>query len=84
VDGATRTTTAGATTVGIVFVGDLTGTLAAPSGDGAVVFQRSGTGGNTCVRSCSTTRWTFKVTDGARLDTGSVRAVSIELTGFVN
>ncbi len=27
--------------------------------------------------------WTFKVTDGARLDTGSIRAVSVELTGFV-
>jgi subtilisin-like proprotein convertase family protein len=27
--------------------------------------------------------WTFKVTDGARLDTGSLRAVSVELTGFV-
>ena len=27
--------------------------------------------------------WTFTVTDGAALDTGSVRAVSLELTGFV-
>jgi subtilisin-like proprotein convertase family protein len=27
--------------------------------------------------------WTFKVTDGAAADTGSVRAVSVELTGYV-
>jgi subtilisin-like proprotein convertase family protein len=27
--------------------------------------------------------WTFRAVDGARLDTGSIRAVSLELTGFV-
>jgi subtilisin-like proprotein convertase family protein len=27
--------------------------------------------------------WTFKVTDGAGADTGSIRAVSLHVTGFV-
>jgi hypothetical protein len=26
--------------------------------------------------------WTLKVVDGARIDTGSIRAVSLHLTGF--
>jgi hypothetical protein len=26
--------------------------------------------------------WTFKVVDEARIDTGSIRAVSLQLTGF--
>jgi subtilisin-like proprotein convertase family protein len=121
IDGTTCTTTIGATTVGIdhTFTGDLTGTLTAPSGASARLFQRvGGTGNNLCqvvfddaaTRSFQTVTaslapftgtwkpfeplsglleaaadgdWTFKVTDGARLDTGSLRAVSIELTGFV-
>jgi len=121
VDGATCTAAEGATTVGIdhTFVGDLTGTLTSPSGASAVVFQRSGGGGNNMCQvvfdDAATTpfvgvlasrapftgtwkpfqplislldgsadgNWTFKVTDGAALDTGSLRAVTIELTGFV-
>jgi subtilisin-like proprotein convertase family protein len=27
--------------------------------------------------------WTFHVTDGAAFDTGSIRAVSLHITGFV-
>ncbi|WP_443732123.1 S8 family serine peptidase [Solirubrobacter phytolaccae] len=121
IDGATCNTTVGSTTVGIdhSFTGDLTGTLIAPSGAEARLFQRvGGTGNNLCqvVFDDTSTRpfqsvtaslapftgtwkpfeplgglldaaadgdWKFKVTDGARLDTGSVRAVSLELTGFV-
>src|SRR5690606_29549108 len=121
VDGATCTTTAGAATVGIdhTFVGDLTGTVTAPSGAQARVFQRSGGGGNnlcqvvfdddsaTPFSTATATRapftgtwkpfeplsglldasadgdWTLTVTDGAPLDSGSLRAVSLELTGFV-
>lgn len=121
IDGATCTTAVGSTTVGIdhSFTGDLTGTLTAPSGVSARLFQRvGGTGNNLCqvVFDDAATRafqsvvaanapftgtwkpfepltglldtstdgdWTFTVTDGARLDTGTVRAVSLELTGFV-
>lgn len=121
IDGTTCNTTIGSTTVGIdhTFTGDLTGTLTAPSGASARLFQRvGGTGNNLCqvVFDDSATRpfqsvtaalapftgtwkpfeplsglldaaadgdWTFTVTDGARLDTGSLRAVSVELTGFV-
>ncbi|MFD1149320.1 S8 family serine peptidase [Saccharothrix hoggarensis] len=51
VDGATCSAATGATTVGIdhTFVGDLVGTLTAPSGATATVFQRNGsTGNNLC------------------------------------
>ena len=100
-------------------MGDLTGTLTAPSGAQARVFQRSGGSGNNLCQvvfdDASTTPfttataarapytgtwkpfeplsgllnastdgdWKLTVTDGAALDTGSLRAVSLELTGFV-
>jgi subtilisin-like proprotein convertase family protein len=48
INGSTCTTVAGATTVGIdhTFVGDLLGTLTAPNGDTATLFDGSGAGGN--------------------------------------
>jgi len=48
VDGTTCTADAGATTVGIdhTYIGDLVGTLTAPSGAKATVFQRNGGSGN--------------------------------------
>ncbi len=48
INGRTCTTDAGATTVGIdhTFVGDLLGTLTAPNGDTATLFDGSGGGGN--------------------------------------
>ena len=120
IDGTTCTTTIGATTVGLdhSFVGDLTGTLTAPSGARATLFARAGAGGNNLCQvvfddaaaapfsSVTSARapftgtwrpnqpldalleepvdgdWRFHVTDGARLDTGSIRAVSLEFTGF--
>ncbi|MET9231221.1 S8 family serine peptidase [Lentzea sp. NPDC003310] len=51
VDGATCSTTEGATTVGIdhTFVGDLVGTLTSPSGKSVTLFSRAGgTGNNIC------------------------------------
>ena len=121
VDGQTCSTTAGATTVGIdhTFVGDLIGTLTAPGGQSATLFDTSGGGGNNM---CQTVfdeaaarawtavapalapftgawrpdgaladllaasadgDWTFNVEDVAGNDTGSIRAASLHLTGFV-
>jgi subtilisin-like proprotein convertase family protein len=51
VDGATCSTTEGATTVGIdhTFVGDLVGTLTSPAGKSVTLFSRTGgTGNNIC------------------------------------
>jgi hypothetical protein len=121
IDGTTCTTTAGATTVGIdhTFVGDLTGTLRAPGGTTATLFDGSGGGGNNMCQVVfddtaadpfdSVTSalapftgswrpdsplaaflaapvdgtWTFSAADGANLDVGSIRAVSLHITGFV-
>jgi subtilisin family serine protease/subtilisin-like proprotein convertase family protein len=122
VDGSRCTTDEGATTVGIdhTFVTDLVGTLTAPDGSSATLFNRSGGDGNNmckvvfddaaAVPFASSTpdqapytgswqpatplsallgspvdgTWSFNVADEAALDTGSVRAVSLHVTGFAN
>jgi subtilisin-like proprotein convertase family protein len=121
IDGTTCTTTEGATTVGIdhTFVGDLTGTLRAPGGATATLFDGSGGGGNNMCQvvfddaaadpfdsvtsalapftgtwrpdsplaavlaAPADGTWTFSVADGANLDVGSIRAVSLHIRGFV-
>ncbi len=121
VDGTTCNTTAGSTTVGIdhTYVGDLVGTLTAPGGRTATVFDDGGTSGNNICQAVfhdGATRdfgdalfgaapftgdwlpatplanvlgqadgtWTLNVADTFALDTGSIRAVSLRLTGFAD
>ena len=122
IDGTTCTTTVPSTTVGIehTFVGDLVGTLTAPSGRSVTLMERDGSGGNNLCqvvfddaapRSFSTAAtgnnpftgswrpnagrledfllepvdgdWTFKVADVVSRDTGTLRAVSLRINGFV-
>jgi subtilisin-like proprotein convertase family protein len=122
IDGTTCSTAAGATTVGIdhTFVGDLVGTLTAPSGRSVTVMDRDGSGGNNlcqvvfddaAARSFATATtgnnpftgswrpnagrledfllepvdgdWTVKVADVVSRDTGTLRAVSLRINGFV-
>jgi subtilisin-like proprotein convertase family protein len=120
IDGATCSTTAGSTAVGIdhTFVADLTATLTAPGGRSARLFAEDGGSGNNLCQvvfdDTATTpldgvlatrapftgtwrpddpldplltdsvdgNWTLKVVDDAVRDTGSIRAVSLHLTGF--
>jgi subtilisin-like proprotein convertase family protein len=122
IDGTDCTADEGATTVGIdhTFVGDLIGTLKAPDGSTATLFDRNGSGGNNLCQvvfdDAATTpfstvesedapftgtwqpetplsallgssvdgTWTFNVSDNAGVDTGSVRAFSLHITGFVH
>lgn len=81
VDGATCSTTEGATTVGIdhTFVGDLVGTLTSPSGKSVTLFSRAGsTGNNICqaVFDDSATRAFSSVLSGDAPFTGSWKAGS--------
>jgi subtilisin-like proprotein convertase family protein len=122
VDGTDCSATEGSTTVGIdhTFVGDLVGTITAPDGSTATLFDRNGSGGNNLcqvVFDDSATEpfanvestdapftgtwqpetplsallgssvdgdWTFNVSDNAGADTGSIRAFSLHITGFVH
>jgi subtilisin-like proprotein convertase family protein len=124
VDGTTCSDDQNSTTVGLnhSYIGDLVGTLTAPSGATATVFQRNGGGGNNLCQvvfddsatqpfssvsaanapftgkwrstasfaslatGTNTTvdgTWTFKVVDAAAGDSGSLRAVSLHINGFV-
>ena len=121
IDGATCSTVAGVTTVGLdhTFVGDLVGTLTAPGGTSATLFSRTGAGGNNLCQvvfddgaaapfaSLTSARapftgtwrpaepldpllsasvdgdWKLTVVDAAARDTGTIRAVSLHVTGFV-
>jgi subtilisin-like proprotein convertase family protein len=121
IDGATCSSTAGATGVGIdhTFVSDLAGTLTAPDGRTATLFNGSGGSGNNLCQvvfddaaaqpfasvtaglnpftgrwrpatpldpfldAPVTGDWTFTVVDDAPRDTGSIRSVSLHVTGFV-
>jgi subtilisin-like proprotein convertase family protein len=121
VDGATCSTDAGSTTVGIdhTFVGDLVGTLTAPSGAQVVLFANDGASGNNICQAVFTDSatssiadavsgdapftgqwapeqplssvlgqsadgtWTLHVEDTASVDTGSIRAFSLHISGFV-
>jgi subtilisin-like proprotein convertase family protein len=119
VDGTDCSATEGATTVGIdhTYVGDLVGTLKAPSGATAVVFANSGgSGNNLCkvVFDDSATKpfkgisldlapytgtwrpaepfanllgnadgtWTFTIKDTAGRDTGTLRGVTLRVSGW--
>jgi subtilisin-like proprotein convertase family protein len=122
IDGATCTADEGATTVGLdhTFVGDLVGTLIAPSGAQVVLFAGEGGGGNNFCQTVFTDSatksiqdalntdapftgswtpeqplnsllgstadgtWTFHVEDTARIDSGSIRAFSVHVSGFVH
>ncbi|HWM09763.1 MAG TPA: proprotein convertase P-domain-containing protein [Solirubrobacteraceae bacterium] len=121
VDGTTCSAASGATTVGIdhTFMSDLTGTLTAPDGRTATLFnRRGGSGNNLCkvvfddaaarpfasvvvadnpftgtwrpemplnafLDAPVTGTWTFKVADAAPRDTGSIRGVTLSVTGFI-
>jgi subtilisin-like proprotein convertase family protein len=120
IDGTECTTAERATTVGIdhTFVGDLVGTLRAPSGATATVFGNSGGNGNNMCKVVFDDRasapfkgvsgglapftgswrpeqafdglmggtdgtWTLHVRDTAGQDTGTIRAVSLHVSGFV-
>ena len=120
IDGTECSTANGATTVGLdhTFVGDLVGTLTAPDGTTAILFSRSGAGGNNICQavfddaadtpfdgvssslnpftgtwqpltplaalraSAVDGTWTFHAVDAAGIDTGSIRAFSLHITGF--
>ncbi|WP_113691251.1 S8 family serine peptidase [Amycolatopsis albispora] len=122
VDGSTCSTDQTSTTVGVShsYVGDLVGTLTAPSGAQAVVFQRNGSSGNnlcqviftdTAARAFSSVSfsdapftgswrpaaalsgliaggvdgtWTFHARDVIGGDSGTIRAVSLHLNGYVS
>jgi subtilisin-like proprotein convertase family protein len=121
IDDESCSTADGATTVGLdhTFVRDLTGTLTAPDGRTATLFEGSGGSGNNLCQVVFADRateslttatearapftgtwrpieplaalvagpadgdWTFRAIDTAARDTGSIRAVSLELSGFV-
>ena len=121
IDGSACTPAEGATTVGVdhTFVRDLVGSLTAPDGRSAQLFDRVGGSGNnlcqvvfddraghtlgtatspqapftgswrpvdplsTLIGGSTSGTWTFHVSDMAVGDTGSIRAVSLHLTGFV-
>ena len=75
VDGTTCNTTAGSTTVGIdhTFVGDLVGTLTAPGGSIATVFDGGGGGGNNICQAV--------FTDTATRDFGDALTSAAPFTG---
>ena len=121
IDGSACDATEGSTTAGIdhTFVSDLVGTLTAPDGTSAALFEHDDGGGNNlcqvvfddaaatpfaAVESADApftgTRrpheplagllnwstdgtWTLSVRDDFAADTGSMRAVSLHITGFV-